>query len=56
MIEAGDAAPTTDALAAPVETAAPEVEVQPQADTCSGNGNYDPDGAPRRGWWQRTFG
>ncbi len=56
VIEAGDAAPTTDALAAPVETAAPEVEVQPQADTGSGNGNDDPDGAPRRGWWQRTFG
>jgi len=55
VIEAGDAAPTSEVLAAPVETTPPQVEVQPQDADAPGT-NDDPDGAPRRGWWQRTFG
>ncbi|RXD05855.1 ribonuclease E/G [Sphingomonas sp. UV9] len=55
VVEAGDAAPTSDALAAPIETTPPQVEVQPQ-DLQTSDSNDDPDGAPRRGWWQRTFG
>ena len=59
VVEAGDAAPTSEPLATPIETVPPKAEVQPQdvapARTDDG-ANDDPDGAPRRGWWQRTFG
>ncbi|HXH15240.1 MAG TPA: Rne/Rng family ribonuclease [Sphingomonas sp.] len=58
VVEAGDAAPTSEALAAPIETASVKAEVQPQdlpIDDAN-DANDDPDGAPRRGWWQRTFG
>jgi ribonuclease E len=59
---AGDAAPA-EAIAAPAEEPTPEPEATldvgqdgtaPLSDPA--DGNDDPDGAPRRGWWQRTFG
>jgi ribonuclease E len=63
IVEAGDAAPTSDPLATPIATVPPKAEVQPQdleiRRTDDGNNdetNDGPDGAPRRGWWQRTFG
>ena len=55
VIEAGDAAPTSEPLAEPIATTPPKAEVQPQ-DVATSDTNDDPDGAPRRGWWQRTFG
>ena len=55
VVEAGDAAPTSEPLATPIETVPPKAEVQPQ-DVATSDTNDDPDGAPRRGWWQRTFG
>ena len=59
IVEAGVAAPTSEPLAEPIATTPPKAEVQPQdvatSDTNDG-ANDDPDGAPRRGWWQRTFG
>lgn len=41
--------------------AAPEAAVEREAETVSAEGEADsesvgPDGEPRRGWWQRTFG
>lgn len=54
IVEAGDAAPTSEPLAEPIATT-PKAEVQPEA-VAPTEGNDDPDGAPRRGWWQRTFG
>ncbi|WP_380785083.1 Rne/Rng family ribonuclease [Sphingomonas sp. R86521] len=62
VVEAGDAAPVDDTLSTPLDAAPVKAEVQPDAepapepaatDTSSSD---DPDGAPRRGWWQRTFG
>ncbi len=55
IVEAGDAAPTSEPLAEPIATTPPKAEVQPQ-DVATSDTNDDPDGAPRRGWWQRTFG
>ena len=55
IVEAGDAAPTSEPLATPIESVPPKAEVQPQ-DVATSDTNDDPDGAPRRGWWQRTFG
>ncbi len=55
VVEAGDAAPTSELLATPIATVPPKAEVQPQ-DVATSDTNDDPDGAPRRGWWQRTFG
>ncbi|MGA1800315.1 Rne/Rng family ribonuclease [Sphingomonas sp. 4RDLI-65] len=55
IIEAGDAAPTSEPLAEPIATTPPKAEVQPQ-DVATTDTNDDPDGSPRRGWWQRTFG
>ena len=55
VVEAGDAAPTSEPLATPIATVPPKAEVQPQ-DVATSDTNDDPDGAPRRGWWQRTFG
>ncbi len=55
VVEAGDAAPTSELLATRIETVPPKAEVQPQ-DVATSDTNDDPDGAPRRGWWQRTFG
>ncbi|MGU3390070.1 Rne/Rng family ribonuclease [Sphingomonas sp. M1A8_2b] len=55
VVEAGDAAPTSEPLAEPIATTPPKAEVQPQ-DVATSDTNDDPDGAPRRGWWQRTFG
>jgi ribonuclease E len=58
VVEAGDAAPVDEALSAPVETAPVKAEVQPEAEPAAADpsASDDPDGAPRRGWWQRTFG
>ena len=39
--------------------AAPEAATTGDAETEAANGDEDgigPDGEPRRGWWQRTFG
>ncbi|MCU6455388.1 Rne/Rng family ribonuclease [Sphingomonas sp. A2-49] len=53
--------PAATEEAAAVEDSAPEPVVADEApaaevaDTPAG-GSDDPDGAPRRGWWQRTFG
>ncbi len=55
VVDAGDAAPTSEPLAEPIATTPPKAEVQPQ-DVATSDTNDDPDGAPRRGWWQRTFG
>lgn len=55
VVEAGDAAPVDEALSAPIEAAPVKAEVQPKAEPAD-TSNDDPDGAPRRGWWQRTFG
>ncbi|BCA63909.1 ribonuclease [Sphingomonas sp. HMP9] len=55
VVEAGDAAPTSEPLATPIETIPVKAEVQPQ-DVTTTDSNDDPDGSPRRGWWQRTFG
>jgi ribonuclease E len=55
IVEAGDAAPTSEPLATPIETTPVKAEVQPQ-DVTTTDSNDDPDGSPRRGWWQRTFG
>ncbi len=59
IVEAGDAAPTSELLAEPIATTPPKAEVQPQdvaTPRTDDGANDDPDGAPRRGWWQRTFG
>jgi len=42
-------------LSAPIAAAPVKAEVQPEAPEPD-TSNDDPDGAPRRGWWQRTFG
>jgi ribonuclease E len=55
VVDAGDAAPTSEPLDTPIATTPPKAEVQPQ-DAATSDANDDPDGAPRRGWWQRTFG
>ncbi len=55
VVDAGDAVPTSEPLAEPIATTPPKAEVQPQ-DVATSDTNDDPDGAPRRGWWQRTFG
>ncbi|TCQ10830.1 RNAse E [Sphingomonas sp. PP-CC-3A-396] len=59
VVDAGDAAPTSEPLAEPIATTPPKAEVQPQdvaTPRTDDGANDDPDGAPRRGWWQRTFG
>ncbi len=55
VVDAGDAAPVDEALSAPISAAPVKAEVQPEAPEPD-TSNDDPDGAPRRGWWQRTFG
>ncbi|TXC72935.1 Rne/Rng family ribonuclease [Sphingomonas ginsenosidivorax] len=55
VVDAGDAAPVDEALSATVATTPVKAEVQPEA-PAPDTSNDDPDGAPRRGWWQRTFG
>ncbi len=55
VVDAGDAAPVDEALSAPITAAPVKAEVQPEAPEPD-TSNDDPDGAPRRGWWQRTFG
>ncbi len=55
VVDAGDAAPVDEALSAPIAAAPVKAEVQPEAPEPD-TSNDDPDGAPRRGWWQRTFG
>ncbi|WP_375197199.1 ribonuclease E/G [Sphingobium sp.] len=57
VVEDAAAVEDSSAAAAPVETAAPDET----AETVTVNGDADAagegeDGAPRRGWWQRTFG
>ncbi|KQN24235.1 ribonuclease [Sphingomonas sp. Leaf34] len=59
VVDAGDAAPTSEPLDTPIDTVPPKAEVQPQdvaTDRTDDGTNDGPDGAPRRGWWQRTFG
>ncbi|MEG3164628.1 Rne/Rng family ribonuclease [Sphingomonas sp. PB2P19] len=58
MVEAGDATPVDESLSAPIEAAPVKAEVQPKAEPTAADpsSSDDPDGAPRRGWWQRTFG
>ncbi|KQN27737.1 ribonuclease E/G [Sphingomonas sp. Leaf38] len=59
VVDAGDAAPTSEPLDTPIATTPPKAEVQPQdvaTDRADDGTNDGPDGAPRRGWWQRTFG
>ncbi|WP_235516730.1 ribonuclease E/G [Sphingomonas sp. Leaf28] len=59
VVDAGDAAPTSEPLDTPIATTPPKAEVQPQdvaTDRTDDGTNDGPDGAPRRGWWQRTFG
>ncbi|MDE2596157.1 MAG: ribonuclease E/G [Sphingomonadales bacterium] len=46
------AAPADDAVV-PSEDSAPAGEQSAEQD---GEGGNNPDGSPRRGWWQRTFG
>ncbi|MGW8279333.1 Rne/Rng family ribonuclease [Sphingomonas aurantiaca] len=59
VVDAGDAAPTSEPLDTPIDIVPPKAEVQPQdvaTDRTDDGTNDGPDGAPRRGWWQRTFG
>ena len=59
VVDAGDAAPTSEPLDTPIDPVPPKAEVQPQdvaTDRTDDGTNDGPDGAPRRGWWQRTFG
>jgi ribonuclease E len=57
---AADAAPETVADPEPAPVAAESVTVQPatadSTDDESESAGVGPDGEPRRGWWQRTFG
>jgi len=49
-----DAAPAPAAVEAEPEAVATEPEAQPEAETAEADTGDAP--APRRGWWQRTFG
>jgi len=49
-----DAAPAPAAVEAEPEAVAAEPEAQPEAETAEADTGDAP--APRRGWWQRTFG
>ncbi|TGX42551.1 ribonuclease E/G [Sphingomonas naasensis] len=51
------AAPTPEAVAeAPAEAEPVAQDLAPEANEAEGDGDANPDGTPRRGWWQRTFG